>query len=148
MPNDKETYTELYKSILETWRSQVDSYWQRSNYFAAFETAAIAGCWHLHETTKARTVVVVSVLGVLLTVIWLLSNSATHSYVLYWWNALAKTEKKLPVEAGFDFVTQHPGSGGLVPYSWLIQLVPIIFAIAWLCLLGLGIDALCEMYRR
>jgi hypothetical protein len=33
---------DLYKIIFETWRSQVDSSWQRSNYFAAFETAPSA----------------------------------------------------------------------------------------------------------
>lgn len=33
---------EVYKTVFETWRAQVDSYWQRSNYFAAFETAALA----------------------------------------------------------------------------------------------------------
>ena len=40
---------EVYKTIFETWRSQVDSYWQRNTYFAAFETAALAGCWYLVE---------------------------------------------------------------------------------------------------
>ena len=35
---------DVYKVMWDTWRSQVDSYWQRSGYFALFETAAIGGC--------------------------------------------------------------------------------------------------------
>jgi len=38
---------EVYKTIFDTWRSQVDSSWQRSSYFAGFEIAAIGGCWLL-----------------------------------------------------------------------------------------------------
>ncbi len=38
---------EVYKTIFDTWRSQVDSSWQRSSYFAAFEIAAVGGCWLL-----------------------------------------------------------------------------------------------------
>ena len=54
-PNERdgEQLFTVYQQLFETWRSQVDSYWQRSNYFAAFETAAIAGCWHI-LTAKDR----------------------------------------------------------------------------------------------
>lgn len=40
---------EVYRNAYETWRFEVDSYWQRNAYFAAFETAAIGGCWYLLE---------------------------------------------------------------------------------------------------
>ena len=45
-PN-RDAAMEVYKAVFETWRSQVDSSWQRSNYFAAFETAGLAGGWLL-----------------------------------------------------------------------------------------------------
>jgi hypothetical protein len=40
---------EVYKEAFETWRYEVNSYWQRNNYFSAFEIAAIAGCWYVVE---------------------------------------------------------------------------------------------------
>ncbi len=43
---------EVYRTTFETWRFEVDSYWQRNSYFAAFETAAITGCWYLLEKDK------------------------------------------------------------------------------------------------
>jgi hypothetical protein len=35
---------EVYKTLFETWRFEVNSHWQRSSYFAAFETVAVAAC--------------------------------------------------------------------------------------------------------
>ena len=46
-PSKQEMRQEAYRTIFETWRYEVDSYWQRNNYFAAFETAALAGCWYV-----------------------------------------------------------------------------------------------------
>ena len=42
---NEDTVIQLYWAILETWSAQVDSYWTRTNYFAAFEIAAAAGTW-------------------------------------------------------------------------------------------------------
>jgi len=138
---------ELYKTIFETWRFQVNSYWQRSSYFAAFETAAIAGCWHLVTGTPAhyKAGAFVSALGVLLTIVWLLNNHKTHKYVEYWWGALRKIEERLDLplsttdgktqeKSDFAFVGRHPGSGQ-PPYSCLVQSVPVLFLMAWLALL-------------
>ena len=144
-----QTHCEIYHSILETWRSQVDSYWQRSSYFAAFETAALAGCWHLLEKPEPVEGVTVAFLGVLLTGVWFLSNTATHTYVLYWWNSLKKIEKTLSLDqTGLDFVTRHPGSGNAIPYRWLVQMVPVIFAIAWIFLFATGVNTMCATHWR
>lgn len=47
--SDARASEDVYKTISDTWRYEVDSYWQRNNYFAAFETAALAGCWYVVE---------------------------------------------------------------------------------------------------
>ena len=134
---------EVYKTIFETWRFQVNSYWQRSSYFAAFETATIAGVWGILEANRLWTGLAFSVLGLALTLIWFLNNRATHSYVLYWWSALKGVEEKLTLKkCGTDFVTQHEGSGGMVPYRILIQSVPGIFTVAWATLLVWGLEKL------
>jgi hypothetical protein len=127
----------VYKQIFETWRSQVNSYWQRSNYFAAFETAAIAGCWHILTTPKKEIWAgfIMACLGIALTIVWLYNNYKTHKYVVYWWDALGKLEKKIRlVEYEADFVTRQIGGGGCMPYHCLVQVVPAIFLIAWLFL--------------
>jgi hypothetical protein len=136
---------EVYKTIFETWRFQVDSYWQRSSYFAAFETATIAGVWGVLEANRLWTGLTFSVLGLALTLIWFLNNAATHKYVLHWWNALKTVEEKLSLKNyGTDFVTQHEGSGGMVPYRILIQSVPGIFTLAWAALFAWGLYKLCQ----
>jgi len=61
--SDTDVSIEVYKVVFETWRSQVESYWQRSNYFAAFETAALTGCWYLVEHKHPKVGIFVSILG-------------------------------------------------------------------------------------
>ena len=91
----------LYEIIFETWRFQVNSYWQRSVFFAAFETAGIAGCWYVISGTSLQGCisgklshpcigVLFSVLGIILTIVWYLNNKKTHAYVDYWWESLKK----------------------------------------------------------
>jgi hypothetical protein len=132
----QEQLVKVYEQIFDTWRSQVDSYWQRSNYFAAFETAAIAGCWHVltmeHRVSWAGTAL--SFLGIALTIVWIINNHKTHKYVRYWWDSLKTVEDKIgltPHEV--DFVKRHPGTG-FPRYRYLAQIVPAIFLIAWVTL--------------
>jgi hypothetical protein len=61
------TKLEVYRNAYDTWRFEVDSYWQRNVYFAAFETAAIGGCWYLLEHQKLSIGLVFAVLGTGLT---------------------------------------------------------------------------------
>ena len=135
-----EASMEIYRAIFETWRSQVDSYWQRSNYFAAFETAALAGCWLLIGGKHRWMGLVAAALGVFLTIVWWCSNSSAHGYVRYWWESIKVIEAKLSLQdEGFDFVSKHPGSGARIPYSGLVQIVPVIFMGGWIALIAYSI---------
>ena len=126
---------EVYKTIFETWRSQVNSYWQRSNYFAVFETAALAGCWSLMGQSHTVLGLLSVVVGISLTIIWWGSNSAVHRYVEHWWNSLKIVEKQLSLQdAGLAFATNHRGSGGALRYSSLVQTVPLLFMAGWIVL--------------
>ena len=89
--NDK-LNLQLYSTIWEIWRFQVDSYWQRTSYFAVFETAAIAGVWQV-LANRPRLALALAGLGIVLTILWLLNNARTHAYVGYWWQALAEIER-------------------------------------------------------
>jgi hypothetical protein len=134
---------EIYKTLFETWRSQVNSYWQRSNYFAVFETAALAGCWSLMEHGHLWMGLFGAGLGICLTIVWWSSNSTVHSYVVYWWEAIKAIEHKLLLQNdGLDFVSRHSGSGRWPRYSHLVQIVPVVFMVAWIGLLGYRINSL------
>jgi hypothetical protein len=139
---------EVYKTTFDTWRSQVDSYWQRSNYFALFETAAIGGCWHLVSGGHALPIasgVGFCILGIALTVLWHTNNTKTHGYVRHWWDALMMIERQLHLRPN-DFATQlerrqeeRHKSEGDTDYKHLIQRVPILFGVAWMGLLLVGL---------
>jgi hypothetical protein len=129
--------SDLYKLLFETWRSQVDSYWQRSNYFAAFETVAVAGCWHLLDTKHFWTEVGLSILGIALTITWFLNNRKTNSYVHHWWSAIIKLEEQMGLKPN-DFATQIEGRSKHFKYRNLVQTVPVLFGIAWIVLFAAG----------
>jgi len=121
---------EVYKTIFETWRYEVDSYWQRNNYFAAFETAALAGCWYVLEQRHLWSGIAFSLLGFASALIWCLTSVAVHGYVDYWWRAIKKSEAELSLKKdGLDFATNHPGSR--MHPSLLVHMIPVLFMVAW-----------------
>jgi hypothetical protein len=136
---------ELQESTLQTWRFQVDSFWQRSSYFAAFETVALGLCWKaLGESLYPGRIF--AVLGGALTVIWFWNNAKTYSYVKYWWDRLREIESQRGLDKSkLDLSEQienpekimsakirRPLKG--IPYHWVVQFVPILFFIAWVLL--------------
>ena len=141
---DTEDLVEVYKSLFETWRFEVNSHWQRSSYFAAFETVAIAACWKLLHNSSDSTWagIVLSLLGILLTAVWYLNNSKTHFYAVYWLEKVAVIENKLLVrgEEGIDFASQILSrKRDRIRHRHLVQAVPVIFFVAWVILLFFGI---------
>lgn len=138
-----EIHLEVYKTAFETWRYEVDSYWQRNNYFAAFETAALAGCWYVVEHEQPWPGLAFSILGLISAIIWFITSLAVLSYVRYWWSAVQAVEFQLPLKgSGLDFATRHPGSG-LHP-SRLVLAIPLLFGAAWIVILIYSIHGLCK----
>jgi hypothetical protein len=150
-----------YELTFETWRFQVDSYWQRSSYFAAFETAALAGVWEIITSRHWYTALIFSILGLVLTRVWFLNNQKTHAYVRYWWEALGKMESHLEPIAGSGQASKwaHPkliseydqnaaelkiNRCECVPYSSLVQRIPKVFAVAWGWLILQSLLLLCR----
>src|SRR4051812_3243544 len=81
----EDTLVQIYWSMFETWSAEVDSYWTRTNYFAAFEIAAIGGTWEVLHSEHADypAGVCFFIFGVLLIPLWIYSNVKTHGYVEY-----------------------------------------------------------------
>ncbi len=137
---------EVYKSLLDTWRFQVNSHWQRSSYFAAFETVAIAACWKLLTDSSCQrwAGVVLSILGIILTWVWFRSNSKVHFYVRHWLKAVCDIERRLierSDEQHIDFATRilNRPRTDLISHPFLVQAVPSVFLVAWVILLSFGI---------
>lgn len=140
---------EIYKLLFENWRFQVKSNWDRSSYFALFETAALVGVWRILET-QSRLSLGLPPLGSLLTLVWTLSNHKSGHYGDYWWHALARieTEGFPDSPSKINFVSQYDANlqtfrfKKLWPslnYSMLMQCVPMIFSLVWAGLIIKGL---------
>lgn len=157
MNQENWTFFETYKLLFENWRFQVKSNWERSSYFAVFETAALAGagkvlsnhCWLVPG-------IVFSALGVCLTLIWTASNHRSGQYTEYWWNALDTLEKQCPhkelklvsnYKEHCDAFTPPIKKFPPLRYSLLMQFVPTLFIIAWLVLVLHGWFSLSRSHQ-
>ncbi len=72
---------------------------------------------------------------------WFITSIAVHSYIKYWWRSIKAIEGELSLEdCGFDFATEHPGSG-LHPSVW-VHVIPVLFLAAWVVILVFAIHGL------
>jgi hypothetical protein len=133
---------ETRKIAYETWRFQVDSYWSRNSYFAAFETVAVAGVWTLAEKVHHWTALCFALLCVALTLIWFKGNERVHEYISFWWEMAIKSDTLVSTESEqFGLASRFEGwrkskskSHGFA-YSRLIQGIPVLFFAGWLYLI-------------
>lgn len=144
---------EVYKVALETWKFQVNSYWTRNSYFAAFETALTFGVWKVSETHPSAGFGF-AIVGLLLTTVWFLNNDRLHEYIVFYWErsialerlALADAAKEehqetqhLFLVSGFDEwrskrTNHHPKFR--INYSDIVQFVPLLFLVAWMIIIA------------
>ncbi len=136
---------EVYKSLFETWRFEVNSHWQRSSYFAAFETVAVAACWELLTDSSGQrwAGIGLSALGIILTMVWFLNNNKTRYYARYWLRAVERIEQRLMErtgEADIDLAGRilNRSRTDVIAHPHLVQAVPVIFLLAWITLLSFG----------
>jgi hypothetical protein len=144
-------YRERFNACLNTWQSQVASYWQRTSYFALFETAAITATWKVIESGHWVTSIFACAAGLFLTRVWYLSNSRMWEYVTYWWTRAAAIEKSWELAADSQLVEgyeQRRIPKNIVgDYSDWVQRIPRLFAGIWIYL-GLLSIALTWSYFK
>jgi len=120
------------------WRFQVDSLWNRSNFFAVVETVALAGAWQVLDQNKHRkTALFFAFLGLLSTIIWLLNDLISYTYILYWWRSTDQSQEYEKRAKDLGIGKWWPKVG--LKYSHLMHVIPIIFCVAWLWTLGVFI---------
>jgi hypothetical protein len=147
---------ETYKLLFDNWRFQVQNNWQRSSYFAVFETAALAGAWSVIDQ-HFWSGLFFAFLGAALTLVWTFSNHRSGLYASYWWKSLCRLERKASgVGAGLNLVCEYDSNrknSGIakamaIPrlrYTLSMQFVPTLFTVAWL---GLAVRASLKLARH
>jgi hypothetical protein len=142
---DTKELLDVYKTLFETWRFEVNSHWQRSSYFAAFETVAVAACWKLLiDQNYAWAGVILSIFGTALTEVWRRNNNKTHLYAVYWLGRVADLESTLSRSSGesinFASAILNRPRPYRIRHRHLVQAVPMIFFGAWIALLLFGLS--------
>jgi hypothetical protein len=128
----------VYKTIFETWRCQVDWFWQRNNYFAAFEIGALAGCWYVVEHSHPWLGLVLAVAGLASTLAWFVTSIVTHRYADYWRESIQHIEHELALkDFGCDFMTKNPRTR----LPW-VHAIPVFFMLAWIAIFVFAIHCL------
>lgn len=137
-----EDLIKLYSSLLETWQFQVNSHWQRSSFFAAFETVAVGACWKLLAGKSSGWSTTLAAFGILLTAIWYLINNKSHSYAEYWLRAVSDMEKRFaandPQLAYATALLTRPRNSW-IRHRYLEKAVPALFLAIWTILFVDGI---------
>jgi hypothetical protein len=134
----------VYKTIFNTWRSQVDSSWQRSTYFSTFEIAAIGGGWYVVSRPEKLQVLAgigFAVGGFLLTIIWLVSTKKTSEYVRHWWDSIREIERALALSP-HDYAQQletKQGQRHTFRFKYLVCGIPVLFSVGWFSILLIAI---------
>jgi hypothetical protein len=150
---------EAYKIALENWRFQVNSYWTRNSYFAAFETALTFGVWQISER-HSWLGAGFGLLGVTLSVAWFLNSDRLHEYITFYWERSIELERqvllassskgedlsqRLFLVSGFDAWRAerlHHAPRLRIRYSSLVQCVPLLFMIAWAMIIAFNVHQL------
>jgi hypothetical protein len=146
--SDDNHNTETRKIAYETWRFQVDSYWTRNSYFAAFEIAAAAGVWTVGNQKHHWMALGFTLICLALTAIWFIANERVHEYIAFWWqmaidsdrctSAKESTEaqpKDIGLASRFEAWRTQKGECHCFGYSRLIQAIPILFFVGWVFLI-------------
>ena len=165
MKMTKDEFFRLYGLIMENWRFQVNSNWQRTNYFALFETALLGGTWKIISEGHVVSGFAAALLGIVLTLIWLLNDVKAGSYIAYWWASLGSMEKALwpTVAEGekeppwpLNFVSNYDLNArmyGIPKLSWpsyhgLMRAVPGLFFVGWFSILVFAYyRCICTLHR-
>ena len=152
LPDSRIDLATQYKIAFEAWKFQVNSYWQRNSYFAAFQGVALGGAWKI---LGHRSAVALCAAGIALVVVWYLNNLKVHSYIRYWWRSIGELERM--GETQFALVAhyerrrwedlEHRGWERLISrfplarYSTTMNAIPLLFLFGWLWMLNASIRA-------
>jgi hypothetical protein len=138
---DERSLQEDFKTALNIWQFQINSFWSRNSFFAAFHSAIMAAVWQISKNASmmapGRRLAATGFCyaGIFLSLVWLVNNVRVHQYIVYWWTRASSIEKLLNREENARLVQGYEGRrpGKLVPgqYHVWMNLSPVLFIGVW-----------------
>ncbi len=149
---------DLYKVLIDTRNLEINLFWQRSNYFLVLNT----GIGLAFFNSSTRFAIVLSVAGVLASILWFFVCLGSKFWQVRWEQKLADFERQHMPELGFFNVTRehlkNEVERGLASnertwrqrliYSWVVgrhsvsysmMRLSLLFFIGWVVFLGITI---------
>lgn len=137
-----ESLQEDFRTALDIWQFQINSYWSRNSYFAAFHSAIMAAVWEITKppgiASPLRKLAAEGFCyaGIFLSLVWLVNNVRVHQYIMYWWTRASSIEKLLERQEAARLVLGYEGRRPrkLIPgeYHIWVNLIPVLFIVVWL----------------
>ncbi len=87
MPNNTKINLFLYETAVQTRNMEIRLFWQRSNYFLVLNTAIAIGFF-----AKERYAIVISLLGIAVSILWLGINFGSKFWAVRWEQRLRDLE--------------------------------------------------------
>jgi len=150
-PERADNRVEIYRLMVETWRWQIGSNWQRTDYFAAFQTALLLAAGKIILDWHFRAGIVTSIFGLALNIGWVLNDMKAGSYINYWWEAAKRAEAELHWKfiTAYDKNARDWGVRREWPkYNYLMWYVRLLFTVAWIVALTSCVTALVLKCHR
>lgn len=137
--NDSKPAAELLKSVGDHFRNDINAVWQRGQFFLTANLTMLAFFFSTaFKREDFAAVLVISVVGILLSFLWLQIAKVTVSWINVWRNSLIDIEKEIfkfgPYERGENLIGELPYER-LRPEEFSPR-VALTFIGIWLCVLA------------
>ncbi len=139
---DEQSLQQDFKTALDIWQFQINSYWSRNSFFAAFHSAIMAAVWQVSKNAASMaplrklTAEGICYAGTFLAFVWLVNSIRVHQYITYWWTRAASIEKLMSREEracliqGYD--NRRPPKVIPGEYHIWMNMIPVLFIGLWL----------------
>jgi hypothetical protein len=102
-PFDEKVFLELFKITNEHYRNDINQVWQRSQYFMLADLGLLAFFYsQAFDRTHRMSVVVVSSIGLVLSLFWMLITVVTSRWIAVWRAKIIKLERYLVYNGPFQ----------------------------------------------
>lgn len=119
---------------VEMQKHEADLHWQRNSYFLVTMSLFLLTLSQFKEDWRIRFVV--SFLGLIISIVWLLINDRSSRYIGYW--------KQEAQKFGGEVDIYSPKVGG-IQMRYLAYIMPITFTLLWLILLEISYSSAPNM---
>ncbi|MCJ7456976.1 hypothetical protein MUP07_09615 [Candidatus Bathyarchaeota archaeon] len=121
--------SETLKRLNETMRSEGQLHWQRNNYFLVAASILLVALSQFRDQTAIQSLV--SALGFVLSLAWLLINHRSSKYIEYWKKKMRELEKQMGQVSIYDECV------GGIEMRKVAHVPPIAFLVLWLVIFAL-----------